>query len=226
MAIAELTGQRNTVSGSATNAYPGNVTIGSLLVACFAGPSSLLSGVTASGAGSPTALGQIQLVIASNSVYLAWGIAAATGACTFALTGLTTPSSTVTEFTGASAVAQLPLPTFARATSTAPAVAMPGVPTGALVLGVMTYGSTTTTITPDTGAGWVQCGEYETYASNYPHSLIHQVTGSSGTFTPTWTLGASRSWGALSVVLLPPTVAAGGGVMIGGGLGTRGIGVF
>jgi hypothetical protein len=210
MAIAEVTAQRNTVSGTLSNAYPNNVTIGSLLVVGIAGAGPLLT-ISATGSGAPTSWAQINLQLVNASdvhTYIAWGIATATGACTVAITGLTFVSMTVTEFTGASDVAGLPLPSWGRGINTGPAVTQPLVPDGALVLGIVTYAGTATIAQ---AGGWALSGEYETYASNYTHSLINQVASGAGTYTPTWTTSGTVTWASMAIVILEPSSGGGGG---------------
>lgn len=62
----------------------------------------------------------------------------------------------------------------------------------AFIIAACTYGDTpSTTITPNTGAGWIEIYEAEGAVSAMPVNVVHQIAPE-GTYNPDWTLGASH----------------------------------
>lgn len=80
----------------------------------------------------------------------------------------------------------------ATGTSTAPSVNVT-VGSASTVVACMSYDGATTTITPNSGT---QAVEVDETSSVQNHAVAYKV-GQTGTVTISWTLGASRTWGAV-----------------------------
>jgi hypothetical protein len=210
MAVTELTGQRATKkitspAASTTQAYPGNVTIGDLLLvggAHYISSGSGVDSVTASGAGAPASW---TFILATQQVqpggtphsWLAYGVAAATGACTISCncsSGTSYISVSQTEFQNVIAF-QVDGGTSKSFSNSAADSLTVGF-SNELIVGLAAWNNN---ITATEAGGWTLIGKIEDWSGSMPHSLIYQIGTSAGSYTPTWGLSSTVDWTAQSI---------------------------
>lgn len=82
------------------------------------------------------------------------------------------------------------------------------------VFGVMMTGATGGTVTVAPGSGWATGHEFENADATMNSGSVYKDGTSTGTYTPTWTIGSSQSWVAKGAAfllpgsygILPPTI--------------------
>lgn len=210
--IAELSSQRTTknIAGanSTTQAYPNNVTSGNLLTVqgcAFDGtadPASIT--VTGSGAGCAGTTFTVHSNAAFDSngnyrLFIARGIAAATGACTVTVDPAGTSSDmgfAIDEFSGVDSANPLDVDAGTAnsggSTGTAVSQSVTTASDNALILGATAYSGADTTITQ--GGSYTLIGESETGSGSQPFSAVFRIAGTAQAYTVDWTLGAARFW--------------------------------
>ncbi len=190
---------------STTLAYNSGVVAGNLLVNCGAnwdGASTTAIVITDSvGTSYTTVLGSSS-GSTPNKVWIAYGIAAGSGANTVTINPDVSgafASYTIAEFSGIDTTPLDASGTPATGSSTSAASSVTAVATSNLVLACMSQGSGGNWgLTSDTGGGWTTLGEIES-ASNAPHHAQYQVFSSAGSKTATATIAASVPWSSLSL---------------------------
>jgi hypothetical protein len=182
-------------AGSGAISFPGNVTIGNMLVVggSFYEPSGLVIAITDD-------VGTDYDIYQSGAAYVAWGVAPASGANEVTVDA--GPANygyfSIDEFSG---VTQLD-DAGAAATDTGTSVTAPitTVATDTLIIAAMLQlGGGTNTTTPE--ASWTEIGEEESAAVIFPYSFIFKIVNSAGLHTPEWTIGNSVLWRARSISL-------------------------
>ena len=217
MAIAEVAGQRagvvyvNNVD-STTVAFPANVTAGNLLVVLgCVWKSGGNTGVTITDTRSTSyTVRWYQNSANTNfSIYLAFGIAPSSGACTVTIDPSDLGNSiegAIDEFSG---VADPPEDVNGGSTegsSTTPADSLTTLTADALLLGVMGHASAgSPTLTP--GAGYTQIGENED-SFELPFNGVFRIVTTAQAYTVDWITGASVAWEAATEAMKPSTPAA------------------
>lgn len=189
---------------STTLAYNSNVTAGSLVGMC----GGVWNGNDVSPIVVTDTLGTSYTVLegaVSGGVpirpWIAYGIAPSGGADTVTFNpagGGRYGSFTIFEFSG---VNSSPLDVDGSNTTGSSTTPSDGITTSAaaaVVIACMTHGGTSSqTITEDTGGGWTLLGEVQN-TGNGPHGAQYQIFSSAGAKTASWTLGSSAAWVAMT----------------------------
>jgi|CXWL01.1.fsa_nt_gi hypothetical protein len=213
-AIAELSGQRATITecnncDTLAVAYPGNVTVGDLLV--IGGNTYDTNGttdytVTDTVGTNYTIYACTALTESPNATpFLAVGIAAASGANTVTVNPTIDASANqivfgIGEFSGTATVNILDVNGgSSTGTSTAPADALTTVTANALILGVVGF-QTSAAVTP--GGSYTQISENQTSLNGF--NLAYRITTTAQAYTVDWTLGASQAWSACTIGVKEP----------------------
>lgn len=136
----------------------------------------------------------------SERTCIAYGIAPSSGPCTVTYDpseGGAYMAFTIAEWSG---IDSMPLDVdggTSTGTGTTPSDGLTTVAAETLVIGVCShFDFQNDTITPDTGGGWTQLGEYEDSAATCNYNAQYQIFSSAGAKTASWTLNNSRDWGA------------------------------
>ncbi len=210
MAIAEVGSGTQRATGSfsgvdsGTLAYPGNITSGSLLI-CSGGtyvggtPNQTHTVTDTRSTPYSTLEGVAHNAFSGDyKNYIAYGIAASSGACTVTLN----PSGAVAygqfaidEFSGVDTGTPLQVnggETTATSTTCSDSITTTG--TNALLIGTMSHhGGSNLTITP--GGSYTQIGESENVAI-YPYNVVFRIATTAQAYTVDWTIGSSIfNWG-------------------------------
>lgn len=199
---------------STTLAFNSNVTAGNLVGVCGANWNGTITGAIAH---SDTVGTSYSVVLGSstgstpNKVWIAYGIAAASGANTVTINPDVSnafASYTIFEFSGVDSTPLDATGTPNTGSGTSASSSVTAVAADNLVINCMSQGSGGNhALTSDTGGGWSLLGEIES-SSNAPHHGQYQIFSSSGSKTGAVTIGASVPWSSLSLSF---EAAAGGG---------------
>lgn len=202
--VQATTGQTGNYD-TTTLAYLSNVTSGNLLVSCGAvwdGNSTSSVVVTDTvGTSYTTVLGSSS-GSTPNKVWIAYGIAAGSGANTVTFNPNVSgaySSHTVAEFSGIDSTPLDASGTPNTGSSTTASSSVTTVASNNLVINCVSQGSGGNwSLTSDTGGGWTLLGEIESSA-NAPSHGQYQIFSSSGSKSAAVTIGASVPWTSLSL---------------------------
>lgn len=200
---------------STTLAFPSNVVSGNLLLCCGAvWDGSAITSIPISdtvGTSYTTLLGTVVGGGQSILAWVAYGIAAGSGANTVTINpngGGRYSSQTLIEFSGIDATPLDVNGGNSTGTSTSASDSITTTAADTVVVGIMTHGSTSAQfLTPDTGGGWVEAGEVQS-TTNAPHNVVYQIFASAGSKTPSWTIGNSVTWCAMTASFEATAAAA------------------
>jgi hypothetical protein len=205
-----------TVGGAdlTTLAFPANVVSGNLLVvlgSCFdatgepasIGVSDSRSTIYSVFAFPETSVG------ADYTVFIAYGIALSSGACTVTVNPAGSASDmgfAIDEFSG---VNSTPLDVDGGVTtqgSATPEDTILTVTANDLVVGILSYASSSTSITK--GASYTEIGQNTSTTNAQPFGAEFAIVTTATTYTVDWTLGASRTATVYTAAFKPATGAA------------------
>ena len=186
-------------TGAKTVAFPGNVASGSLIV--VAGTVYSNSGgapsISVTDNRSPSFVVTTTVIDGQDDNFIACGFTTSSGANTISVTNSVGDASntmwySIDEFSGADKASCPEVDgSISTANSTTASDSLTTLNANALVVGVMTTDSPDTSFTP--GGGWTQIAEQESHAVQ-SGSAIFQIVGAAGSYSPSWTLDASRIW--------------------------------
>lgn len=216
---------KSTISvASTTLAYPGNVTAGNLMILAGMANSSI-----ASVSVTDTLTSTWTCVSGSFSVdrlYICYAKAPSTGANTVTLTPSANAQLTfyIDEFTGQHATSPLDADGgISTGTSTTPADSVTTTVANALVVGVMQKQcggcSGAESITP--AGGYTQIGEEENATSNLSGTAVFQVVTTATSYSVSFTIGTSRTWGVYTASFAPAATSP--ARVLGGKIGSGGM---
>lgn len=195
----------STAADSDTLAYPGSVTSGNLLICVGAAFDSGTNPVPPVVSSTRTT-GNWTIMSAGNGtdtgLWIAYALATSSGACTVT----TNPAGAVGTWTwgidefnaGALTIAVSVDGSAASSTGTGTSVTnnITTLTAGELIIGVMLQTGLDTTMTP--GGSYTQFTEDENDTTNQCHNGVFRVATTATSYTVDWTLGASRTWRALT----------------------------
>lgn len=221
MAIAEVGSgsQRIVKTGQGdflTQAFPGSVTAGNLLVvlgACWVSggaPASIT--VTDDRSTSYTVLSAPAGGSGNFRFFIAYGIALSSGACTVTVNPAGASSDmgwVIDEFSGVDTSTPLDVDgsfTVSAVGSTTPNDDITTGVVNALVLGVMSHDLASTTITK--GASYTEIGQSTSTSAAQPFSAEFRLATTASLYTVDWTLAAVRGWGVYTASFRPSTAVA------------------
>jgi hypothetical protein len=204
MAIAEVGSgsQRATIRGtnvaSAAGVFPANVVSGNLLLVTgvfWNAASTATLSVSDTRSTSYTVLLSSTLTAGGGfaKLYIAYGIAPSSGACTATVTPSTSGNyinGVVDEFSGVDASPLDVDGSESTGTSTAPSDGLTTGTADALVVGVMTMANVSGL---SEGSGYTLLDEDETY-SRQPYGAEFKIAGAAGAQTVNWTLINNLAW--------------------------------
>lgn len=202
MLIQSRTGNASNVSSS-TLAFLSNVVSGNLLVVSggvWTGATTTTMAITDTRGTSYTVLLGPEGI---QRTWIAYGLAPSSGACTVTINP--TPDGAyqayvIVEF---SEVTTPPLDVDGGTSTGTGTTASDGITTvgeTTLVIGTMSHFDVNNdALTPDTAGGWIELGEYEIAGTITNYNCAYQRFTSAGAKTASWTIGASRTWGAQTV---------------------------
>ena len=186
-------------TGAKTVAFPGNVASGSLIV--VAGSVYSNSGgapsISVSDSRSPSFTVTLTVIDGQDDNFIACAFTTSSGANTVSVTNSVGDASNtmwyaIDEFSGADPSA---CPNInggiSSGTSTTPSDSLTTTTANELVVGILTTDSPDTSFTPS--GGWTEIAEQESHAVQSGSAIFHIVT-TAGSYSPSWTLGASRQW--------------------------------
>jgi len=199
---------------SASLAFPGNVTSGSLLIVAGA---MWASGAAPTGATVTDTRSTSYTVVVGTvppgmtwRTFLAYGVAPSGGACTVTVnpTGSSADLSfSIDEFAGQDASpADVDGGTSTGLSSTS-SDSLTTVAADALIVGVTSHEGSTGAITP-TGTGQTQIGENESNSANQCHNACFRIVTTATSYTFSWTLLSTHDWAAQTHSFKPSTGAA------------------
>lgn len=218
MAISEVgSGSQRSVAfangvASLNNVYPGNVTSGNLLICAgqvFNSSPGAPASVAITDTRSTSYTVDTKAWLSFERYFIGYALAPSSGADTVTVD----PSNAtddltyvIDEFSGVSASTPLDVAMTALNTGTGTAVTVSITTTtdNALIIGVMGIDGTTTTITED----FTLIGEHEDNVADEALSVQFRLAGAAGTYSMTWTLGASRTWQAYAIAFRAETTVA------------------
>lgn len=180
-------------------AYPGSVTAGNLLIASGS-TLGTISGITDSVGTSWTVVQTSTYGSFGLSLFIAYGIAGGSGANTISVnlaTGTFT-SFAIDEFSGVNATPLDANGGTSTGTSTTPSDSITTVADNALIIGV-TNADIETTFTP----GYTGFGDEEDWNNWATYDAQFRIATAAGSYSMTWTLGASSLWLAQTMSFKP-----------------------
>jgi hypothetical protein len=183
-------------AASGAVAFPGNVVSGNMLIV---GGSMFSQGVSTITDSVGTTYTVYQSIPGGISSFIAWGVAAGSGANTVTVNAAAGGSYgyfSVDEWSG---LTQLDVAGAANSgTGTSATAPLTTVAADTLIIAALSK-SNSDSITPE--GTWTEIGEEESAALVWPYSFIFKVAGSAGLHTPEWTIGGSVAWSARAISL-------------------------
>lgn len=206
-ALVQSTSKQISASNSTTISLPSNATAGNCVVvftASWADQSTSVTDGLSNSYASPIA-GDIGGSSPFVKIFVAYNVSGGALTATVNFGSAADATVIIAEASGVATSAAAEVANTATGTSNAPSVSTNGATTNAgdIILGIVTHGGATNTITE---AGSI-IAEQENNSTSQAGNAQYTLPGSTGVKTLSWTMSASEQWLA-AIVALKPAAAA------------------